>query len=329
MLTTFLKLILLFTLIPSLSQAQLVPIDERELSNTTGQAFMNIDRSSSDGLDFTKLTLGLDVKTLLNADLLELGRYERSGEAAGSSDIRISDFALGSVDSNGNIVPFEIKDPFIELAFEENGGKQDLIGVRLGFGGARGKLSGNIESLTGNIDVGVYGTGSTIAPNMSCAWYDIICGGAKALVGGTWANSQFKAKSVLINGSGESDPVRATKVGILNGVPLSMPGSSSFENFIVGFLKSDGCALSGTPTCFPLSNFKSLDIGNNGAMSKGMFLSFQTKTVGWKDDGTSTPALEGAFMNIPNGGINVSFTQAFNGTPRARTKYLDPYFGGN
>lgn len=328
MLNTFSKSLLLLLFNIQYIQAQLVPITEDEMSDLTGQAFINIDRSSSSGLDFTKLTFGLDVKTSLNSDLVELGRYDRTGEAAGTSDIRISDFALGHIDSNGNIVPFEISDPFVELAFDTVNGKENLVGVRLGFGGALGKLSGNIETLTGNIDVTVFGTGSQIAPNMECGFFDLICAGAKALVGGTWADDQFKAKSYLVNSSGNSDPVRATMIGILNGQTLSMPGSSDFENFIVGFLESNNCELSGTSTCFPLTNFKSLDIGNNGAQSEGLFLSFQTQTVTWQDGSTSTAASEGAFMNIPNGGINVSFQQAFDGIPRSRTKYVDPYFGG-
>ena len=328
MLNIFSKIILFTFLIVQNSYAQLIPITEDDLSDMTGQAFINIDHNPSGGLDFTKLTFGLDIKTSLNSDLVELGKYERSGEAAGTADIRISDFALGHIDSSGNIVPFEISDPFIELAFDTVNGKENLVGVRLGFGGALGKLSGNIETLTGNIDVSVYGTGSTIAPNMSCGFWDIICNGAKSLVGGAWANSQFKAKSYLVDSNGNSDPIRATQIGILNGQTLSMPGSSSFENFIVGFLESQNCALSGTSTCFPLQNFRSLDIGNNGAQSEGLFLSFQTQAVTWQDGSTSTVASEGAFMNIPNGGINVSFEQAFNGIPRSRTKYVDPYFGG-
>lgn len=328
MLNTFSRITFFIFLYAQNSFAQLIPIDEAELSDMTGQAFINIDHDTSGGLDFTKLTFGLDIKTSLNSDLVELGKYDRSGEAAGTSDIRISDFALGHIDDNGNIVPFEISDPFIELAFDNVNGKENLVGVRLGFGGALGKLSGNIETLTGNIDVSVYGTGSTIAPNMSCEWFEFICLGAKGLVGGAWADSQFKAKSYLVDSSGNSDPIRATQIGILNGQTLSMPGSSEFENFIVGFLESQNCALSGTQTCFPLQNFKSLDIGSNGEQSEGLFLSFQTQTVTWQDGSTSTAASEGAFMNIPNGGINVSFEQAFNGIERSRTKYADPYFGG-
>lgn len=64
MLNTFSRTILLFCL-SSLSQAQLVPIDEVELSNTIGQAFIRLDNSSSDGLDFTRVSLGLDVKLSL------------------------------------------------------------------------------------------------------------------------------------------------------------------------------------------------------------------------------------------------------------------------
>ena len=75
-----------------------------------------------------------------------------------------------------------------------------------------------------------------------------------------------------------------------------------------------------------MTNFKSLDIGNNGDFSQGLFLSFQTKPVAWRDGGTTTTATKGAFINIPNGGINVSFTQAFEGIPRVRTKMLDPYY---
>ena len=333
MLNTLSKLILLFIFISPLSKAQLVPIDERELSAMTGQAFINIDQTTSGSTDFTKLSFGLDVKTSLNSDLLEFGRYERDGEAVGSSDIRISDFALGSIDKNGNVVPFEIKDPFIELAFEDNAGKQDLIGVRLGFGGARGQLSGNIEYLTGNIDVGLYGKGNYLESKISCGFLDLICGAAKLIVGGAYGDDDFSAKAALIHGSGsnkgEADPIRASQIGMLNGQKLSIPAGTGFDNFLLGLFRSQDCSLLGVNTCFPLTNFKTLDIGDGGEMSEGLFLSFQTKAVSWKDGGMNTEASQGAFINIPNGGITVSFPDAIEGISRVRTRYADPYFGGN
>jgi hypothetical protein len=308
-----------------MTNAQLVAIDESELSTTIGQAFINLDQTSSGGLDFTRVTLGLDVKTSLNSDLLELGKYERSGERAGSADIRITDFALGHIDSNGNIVPFEIKDPFIELAFENVAGKQNLAGVRIGFGGALGKLSGNIESLTGNIDVGIRGVGRPILDKAN--WWQSIALG----IAGVGNNSVLSAEAELVNpDTGSADPIRAQAVGMIDGQNLSCDQNcGAFSGLLdLAFASSNNCGVLGIDTCFPLTNFKSLDIGSNGQQSEGLFLSFQTKNIAWVDGGTSTTALQGAFINIPNGGITVDFDQAFNGIPRSRTKYVDPYFGG-
>jgi hypothetical protein len=344
--TTFSKLILFLTLIPSLLQAQLVPIDEREMSDMTGQAFMNIDTSSADGLDFTKLTLGLDVKTLLTADMLDLGNYTRDG--APGSDIKINNFALGSIDNNGNIVPFEIKDPFIELAFEDNAGKQDLVGIRLGFGGAKGVLSGSIQSLTGNVNIQIRDTASGLS-NADNGLADLTA----ALLG----NSPIEADAVLVNSDGSANNIRATEVGIVNGESFDIVPTSGGDKFVLwlaaglgiggldcvdnGFfscgraeITANNCAAAGIDVCFDLNTYNSLDVGkknNDGSFdfSEGLFLGFQTKQITWIDGNTSTQATAGAFLNVPNGGLEVTLEQALLGTDRVRSRYIDPYFGGN
>ncbi len=318
MLNTFSKILLLLLLPVQVCFAQLVPIDEAELSEMTGQAFVNFDQTSNGDLDFTKISFGLDVETSLNADLMELGKYDRAGEAAGSADIRISDFALGEIDDNGNIVPFEISDPFIELAYEDDNGTQNLVGVRLGFGGALGKLSGNIESLTGNVDVKILGRAEPVRD--AAGWF---LAGIMGIAGiGDDRMLTADAELVDIN-TGSADTIRASAVGMLDGDQLFCESGSC----IIDWFSSNNCKMLGIATCFPLANFKSLDIGNNGQKSEGLFLSFQTKEITWIDGNTSTPTVSGAFMNIPDGGIIVDFEQAFNGTARARTKYIDPYFG--
>lgn len=345
MLNIFSKFIFFICFIVQSAFAQLVPINETELSNMTGQAFINIDRDSFGSVDFTKLTFGLDVKTSLNSDLLELGRYERSGEAVGSSDIRISDFALGKIDSSGNIIPFEIKDPFIELAFEDNAGKQDLIGVRLGFGGAKGALSGNIESLTGSVNVAIRDTAAGLAAA------DSLLADLSAVL---LAGSPIETDAQLVNASGALDPIRATKIGIPNGNKFNIIPSSrgdraalllasiipGLDCISVGFFQcnqaqitSNNCSALGIATCFNLSDYNTLEVGNKTGsntfdFAEGMFLSFQTKPVTWKDGLTNTNTVSGAFLNVPNGGLEVTLEQAFTGTDRVRTRYADPYFGG-
>ena len=330
MLTTFSRTILLFCL-SSLSQAQLVPIDERELSNTTGQAFINVDRlqtarnSSNQTIDTTKITLGLDIKTSVNADLLDLGNYERNGKAG--SDIRINDFALGKIDSNGVIVPFEISDPFIELAFDTDAsGKENLIGLRLGFGGAKGALSGNIESLTGKINVDIVGRAKPIR--------DVAGFGNRILLSlaGVSDNTRLRAGAQLVQSNGVANPVRSTTVGIPNGDTLGCESGCNLgrlSDALLGLFGSNGCNVLGIGTCFPIDIYRTLEIGNkqsNGSFSEasGLYLSFLSQKVTW-ESGTQQ-AETGAFLNVPNGGLEVDFQQAFNGTERVRTKYVDPYY---
>lgn len=328
----------LLTVASLTSQAELRALDDQELSNVTGQAFMNLTTDAANGLNFTRLNFGLDIQTQLNIKKLQLGNYTRSGEAAGTADIDINNFALGSVnDLTGGIDPFRIKNPFIELAY--SGDK--VVGVRMGFGEAQGHLSGDINRMTGNIAVDLYGKGSYLATQMNCSWWQIDCLGARALVGSAYANSDFNASAQLVDGSGNADPVRATMIGMLNGQKLSIPGGSSFDAFLLGLFQSGGCSLLSTQTCFPLANYGTFPIGKINSSgqftsaAKGIFMSMQTQNVQWRDQQDASKfitALAGAFMNIPRNAdgtaaINTSFQEAFNGIPRKDTCFGTPQKG--
>lgn len=315
------SVVLFFCLLyASVSYADLTPLSDDQLSQSTGQAFLQIDRTSQGSNDFTRFTFGMDVETSLNADLVELGNYVRDGNAG--ADIRINDFALGSVNSDGSLNPFSIKDPFFELAFEDVNGKEELVGVRLGFGEALGKLSGNIESLSGNIDVKVAGRAAPIIAQANFL-QRIALGFA-----GVNDNTMLSADAQLVDSSGNPNGVRARSVGIPNGNTLNCGTNncSGWTGALLGLFSSNNCAVLGIATCFSLGNFRTLDIGQPGNPASGLFLSFQTKSVTWYDNGGATTATKGAFMNIPNGGITVDFEQSLNGIERIRTKMVDPYY---
>jgi len=346
MLNTFSKILLLLLLPVQVCFAQLVPIDEAELSGMTGQAFINLDHSSSGGLDFTKVSLGLDVKTSLNSNLLDVGNYDNG------SDIRIKDFALGNIEADGSITPFEIQDPFIELAFEQDGSKQNLVGVRLGFSGAKGALSGTIESLSGNINVEIRDTAAGLNDSGS------LLGGLAAVL---LANSPIETTAQLVDSNGNLDQTRASLVGIPNGDTFDIYASNSLERIALTFidvlpqtscaartwigsckqleLEAQGCKALGINVCFDLKKYNTLDVGSNvvkdgngrvtsSDYAQGLFLGFQTKAITWMDGTTPTTATRGAFLNVPNGGLQVNLAEAFKGTDRVRTRYVDPYFGG-
>lgn len=311
------------------AQASMVELEDNELSDITGQAFINLSTDSHSGLNFTKIDFGVKVETQMNIKKLELGNYARSGETM-PADLSINNFALGTVGPNDSINPFLINNPYIELAYNGN----RVVGVRVGFGEAQGFLSGDINSFTGNLAIDIYGKGSYLGDKITCGWDFIVCLPAKGLVSGAWGDEEFKAQATLVNGQGGADPVRATQAGLVNGTQLAMPSNSQFANFLLGLFTSQNCNLLGVTTCFNLADYKSLPVGKFDTNTnqfldpaKGVFISLQTENVPWRDQqnsGQFINALAGAFMNMPrnadgSGAVTLSFQQALEGILRQDT----------
>lgn len=316
------------SLLATAAQAQMQALDDAELSTITGQAFINLTTDANAGINYTRVNFGVDVDTQLNIKKLQLGQYNRAGEAAGSSDILINNFALGTVNADNTINPFKVSNPFVEFAYSGN----QVVGVRIGFGEAKGILSGDIQSLTGNIPVHIKGTGEAIYNKADV-------GQRLALfLAGVYRSSTVEADANLVSSGGVSDPVRGTMAGIKNGEGLNCTAgcAGGWTDALLGAFASNNCSILGIQTCFNLSQFQSLPVGNTADMSsmqnsaKGFFISLQTQDVAWRDMDSNAfmTALKGAFMNMPkyrdaNGNmvspINIDFDQAFNGIPRQDT----------
>jgi hypothetical protein len=98
------KATLAITLVwPAAVVAGLEPISDRQLSGITGQAFVSVDRQyhpdPENNTAYTRVNLGMDIEVQTNIDVLELGRYDRVGEKAGSSGLPIENFALGHINN--------------------------------------------------------------------------------------------------------------------------------------------------------------------------------------------------------------------------------------
>ncbi|WP_071872135.1 hypothetical protein [Atopomonas hussainii] len=315
---------------PFASYAAMQELADEDLADVHGQAFINLTTHSAGGVDFTRINFGLDIETQMNARKLQLGLYDRAGEAGNTADLDINAFALGTVnDATGQVNPFRIKDPYLEVAYR--GSK--IVGVRVGFGEAKGELSGEINRLTGNVPVYIKGTANAI--------YDKATPGQIFLLGlaGVYRSSQLEADAELVSSSGELDPVRATHSGIRNGDGLKCvsgcAGGWTDALLDLPFTKSNNCAVLGIATCFGLNQFQTLPVGDlaragmDGAV-RDMFISMQTEAVTWKGSAgqPDVNAIVGAFMNLPkyldaNGQlkapIQLDFGQALNGIPRKDT----------
>lgn len=140
--------------------AEMRPIADEELSEYVGQAAVAFDVDQIGTNSYTRVTLGMEADLQMNINNVELGNYARAGESL-AADFSATNLAFGSISTNAaqtqldgqtyavnDIVPFELNDPFFEIAQDS---AEELTGFRLGFGEARGQLSGDFTSVSGNI----------------------------------------------------------------------------------------------------------------------------------------------------------------------------------
>lgn len=241
--------------------AELKPITDEALSEVTGQAFISVDRyqhpDASENTSYTRVNLGMDIDIQTNVDALELGRYERDGEKAGTSDVLINDFGLGYINNQayfdshpdaprqvkadgtayaeGEIVPFSIENPFLEFAYDDS--TQEVVGVRLGFGESMGILSGSIQSLTGNVNVDIVDHGEGLQSASSDGnFFDQVIVLLTPLLEG---DSPLRTKAQLVYGAegdpniGSLDPIRGEYIGIPDGEKFILEDADSFTRWSV------------------------------------------------------------------------------------------------
>lgn len=332
----------------SLSSVALEAIPDDELNHYTGQAFITVDASSySDATlgnyEFTRVNLGLDIETLTNIDELRIGEFDRSYGADGTApivddnrnivynadgsvavhdaDLIIQNFGLGRVDNyndpaNAEIVPFKIKDPYIELAYKTdpaNSSIRRIAGVRIGFGQAQGDLSGDLISLTGNLEGEIRGPGSLA--------YDSACGdgGTANLVEcvllAVASNTEIYAEVRLLDGAAGEATLdgapylkRASWIGVPTGTNFESDDTGLVAGLIPALTTSKDCGVIGVTACFRTTNYQSVYIGDqtkdfeNGSAS-GAFISLQLESVPWEDlsgiaGATRVYTEKGAFLNI-------------------------------
>lgn len=200
--------------------AELKPISDEAMGDVTGQAFMHVESIPGPNHEFTRMTLGMDVETRVNIDSAELGVIDAG------ADFSASDIALGHIsrdattvqyDGNtyaeGEAVPFEAVQPYIELA--ENPAGTELAGFRMGFKQARGSVSSVTSSFSGDIGV--------------------------TLVDGTGVEHA----ATLFDGNTQATNYRATHIGINDGTADCATGTncaplSHLQSFVVGSDNGDG-----------------------------------------------------------------------------------------
>lgn len=324
------------------AQARMQSMDDEELSAISGQgAMLTVDASTYQNYQYTRLNFGADISLLTNIDQLSLGNYSRTGSTTVSgqpADILINNFALGRVDNantaDAKVVPFQIQDPYVEFAFQTNNGVRQLVGARVGFGKAQGDLSGDILSITGNLQGQIYGPASIAydyytrngCPNL-----------VNCLLLAVAGDTEIEAEVGLVkSGTGEATTIRAEQIGIPKGTSMNTTDPNSLLAGLIPLLTTaNGCKTLGLDACFNLTNYKSIYIGQPGATdinagAQGIFFSLQNQNVPWQDManvGKFVDTQSGAYANFPKVGsganavypILINLYDALRGLPRQPT----------
>lgn len=210
--------LLLIACVPAVN-AEMEPMSDQAMGNVTGKSMLALDATESGDMDFTRYTVGAEADFQMNMEELAVG------ETSNGADVAVDHLSFGHIarqtgeqfDGNsynaGDIVPFIGRDPYLELADDQNG---DVVGFRVGFTEARGTLSGDISSLTGRLGI------------------DIVDGGTTQ-------------QGQLLQGDGTANNQRATHYGLASSADCSAGGSgcaplSAFETLEIGERSGSGGA---------------------------------------------------------------------------------------
>jgi len=130
--------------------AQGKPMDDAALSDTWGQALLDLTNTSQGGYDFSRITLNADITMSSSLKGLVLG-----SRADGTSDINISTLNFGRSDASEAQRTVAIANPYFEWVYSGTvaGGDRQVVGMRLGFGGISGDVGLMMNTVSGALTI--------------------------------------------------------------------------------------------------------------------------------------------------------------------------------
>jgi hypothetical protein len=130
--------------------AQGKPMDDAALSDTWGQALLDLTNTSQGGYDFSRITLTADITMSTSLKGLVLGTH-----ADGTSDINISTLNFGRSDLDEAHRTVAIANPYFEWVYSGTAaaGDRQVVGMRLGFGGITGDVGLAMNTVSGALTI--------------------------------------------------------------------------------------------------------------------------------------------------------------------------------
>ncbi len=146
------------------AHAQGKPMDDSALSDTWGQALIDLTNTNQDGYQFSRLTFNAEIELSASLSGLKLGT-----QSNGVSDIDISALNFGRSDLGDAKRTVSITNPFFEWVYSGTAGTADrqVVGMRLGFGGISGDVGLAMNTVSGALTIDAGGTTGKATSNGS------------------------------------------------------------------------------------------------------------------------------------------------------------------
>jgi hypothetical protein len=150
------RLLVLVAIVATLSgaaapaSAQGKPMDDAALSDTWGQALLDLTNTTQGGYQFSRLTFNADIALSASLAGLKLGT-----QSNGLSDIDISTLTFGRSDLGDAARTVSITNPFFEWVYSGDAGSanRQVVGMRLGFGGISGDVGLAMNTVSGALRI--------------------------------------------------------------------------------------------------------------------------------------------------------------------------------
>jgi len=253
------------------AKAQLQPLDDAQMAQTVGQAFIEMDSRMDGTTQFSRITFGQSVKLQANIDSLTLGgNYDNALGLGVGTDFNASNLSFGYIDTaTGDIVPFEFTNPYFEWAVNDT--TNDMLGFRIGFEDAQGVLQGNFASFSGNIGLTINGNPSSLF----------------TAAGGTITDN--RATYIGESSGSCTDGTDCISLGNIQSISVADSDGSSTADFFLSFQTS------------------ALDWGQGPVTNKGFFMNIPSDTnVDITDANSGTGRLATEFIDRGVGRWNVA-----------------------
>ncbi len=146
--TTALAATLLAASQPACAQGK--PMDDAALSDTWGQALIDLTNTTADGYQFSRLTFNADISLSASLSGLKLGT-----NSSGVSNIDISTLNFGRSDSTDAARTVSISNPYFEWVYSGDAGtaNRQVVGMRVGFSSISGDVGLLMNTVSGSLSV--------------------------------------------------------------------------------------------------------------------------------------------------------------------------------